>query len=535
MYIEKMPKSLLNDITTNRCIPFIGAGFSKNANSAEDLYIPDWNGLGKKVSEYLPNSEYDNPIEALSQYEAQYSRANLIELIANELHINEIYPGEAHLQFCRLYFDIICTTNFDFLLENAYSEIYSKQGKPYHVITNENRLSTFLNEKTTILKLHGDFSNPAEMVITENDYDMYIARNPLFCTYIANLLITRTPLLIGYSLNDPDLRMLWSIIGSRLNSLRRTGYAILCSASESDVVRFKRRGISVINLPVKKTDYSKALTTLFAELLDYWDKQTGASMETSNEDAISTFKFSEESQSELCFFSVPYSRLSLYKRYIFPIAKKYGLIPVAADDFILPGENISAKINTLIQKSTLIIADLSSNSASINMELGIIREKNKPYAIITSPNSSIAIDCKASNCITGDFENNIDTLLDSIETFIRKCTDDILSNSSEAFDEPKRLYDLKEYNAAVISAIRLLEINMTKYWITVEKHTQYSGAVIPLAQMIRIIGPECNLDVSMIKEWSAVRNRVVHSEYNVSRAQCKNIVDGVYQVIKKLS
>jgi hypothetical protein len=138
MYIEKMPKSLLDDITSNRCIPFIGAGFSKNAKCVRNIHMPDWNELGKKATEYLSGDEFENAIESLSQYENQYSRANLIEMIAQELHINEIFPGDTHLSFCRLYFDLICTTNFDYLLENAFGEIYSKQGKPYHVITNEN-------------------------------------------------------------------------------------------------------------------------------------------------------------------------------------------------------------------------------------------------------------------------------------------------------------------------------------------------------------------------------------------------------------
>jgi hypothetical protein len=78
MYIERIPKSLLSDIISNRCIPFIGAGFSKNANSNSDLQLPDWNTLGKKVAEYLPDCDYENPVESLSQYESLFSRANLI-------------------------------------------------------------------------------------------------------------------------------------------------------------------------------------------------------------------------------------------------------------------------------------------------------------------------------------------------------------------------------------------------------------------------------------------------------------------------
>jgi hypothetical protein len=154
--------------------------------------------------------------------------------------------------------------------------------------------------------MHGDFNESAKMVVTENDYDTFIFNNPLLCTYIANLLITRTPLLIGYSLNDPDIRMIWNIISSRLNSLRRTGYVLAVSASENDITRFRRRGIKVINLPGKKSDYSKIYTTLFNELLIYWNEKNSENMKTSNEDAIGILKYSGDNIGQMCFFSVPY-------------------------------------------------------------------------------------------------------------------------------------------------------------------------------------------------------------------------------------
>ena len=530
MYIELVPKTLLDDITGNRCIPFIGAGFSKNADSTSNFIMPDWKGLGKKIAEYMGDEEFDNPIEALSQYENRYSRANLIEVMAKELHLNEVFPVKAHLAFCRLYFDLVCTTNFDFLLEDSFGEVYSKQGKPYHVITNENRLSTCLNEKTTILKLHGDFDNPKDMIITENDYDTYVAKNPLFCTYIANLLITRTPLLIGYSLNDPDLRMLWNIIGSRLNSLRRTGYAIMCSATENDINRYRRRGINVINLPVKIEDYSDALEKLFHELLKYWNENTEKTIRTSNEEAISSLKYGYDENSNLCFFSVPYNKLSLYKKFIFPIIEQHGFVPVAADDFILPGDNITAKINTLIQKAKITIVDISTNSSSIFMELGIINETHRPCLMITDNKMNMPVEVSNNKVVYGDFENEMDNLIQSIESFLESNREDI----KDFEDEPKRLLDLREYNAAIISAIRLLEIKLTKKWLLDEHNDTCSNAVIPLTQLLKIVGSNYGIDVELVKSWSAMRNKVVHSEYKATRTQCKRIVEGVYKIINDI-
>lgn len=42
------------------------------------------------------------------------------------------------------------------------------------------------------VKLHGDFNHPDRMVITENDYDMYIEWNPVFATYISSTAIRKS-------------------------------------------------------------------------------------------------------------------------------------------------------------------------------------------------------------------------------------------------------------------------------------------------------------------------------------------------------
>jgi len=38
----KIPKPLLEDIASGKCLPFIGAGFSLNAKLPEGEVMPDW-------------------------------------------------------------------------------------------------------------------------------------------------------------------------------------------------------------------------------------------------------------------------------------------------------------------------------------------------------------------------------------------------------------------------------------------------------------------------------------------------------------
>lgn len=243
-YLSYVPKTLQDDFIRNRVIPFVGAGFSKNAELPQNLDMPDWDGLGKKVAEYLPEYTYTNAIDAFSLFESEFSRAKMIELLAKELKIHEIQAGDTHKAFCDLYFDTICTTNFDFLLEQALNE----KNIPYSTIVSEDRLPIYTHEKTKLIKMHGDFNHPDRMVITENDFDCFIDNNKVLSTYISNLFITKTLLLIGYSFEDNDIRTLWKMIGSRLGKLQTPAYVILVNASSIEISRFERRNIKVISV-----------------------------------------------------------------------------------------------------------------------------------------------------------------------------------------------------------------------------------------------------------------------------------------------
>jgi hypothetical protein len=248
--IDCIPAPLLEDISNNNCVPIIGAGFSMNAILPPNSEMSTWSKLGDYFAGQMPGYTYSSALDAISTYVHEYSRTKTIEHLKKRLHIGHARPGKSHLSFANLPFDVVITTNYDFLLEKAYESV----GKSYIPVVEEEQLSSsykkfpMKNYETLIIKIHGDFHHPTRMVITEEDYDLFVDKNPLMCTYIANLLITRTPLFIGYSMEDPDFRGIWQIIISRLGKLRRNGYTLRLKSSNSDVNRFARRGVKVIDI-----------------------------------------------------------------------------------------------------------------------------------------------------------------------------------------------------------------------------------------------------------------------------------------------
>jgi NAD-dependent SIR2 family protein deacetylase len=140
-YINQIPPPLLEDIVENRCIPIIGAGFSANAELPHGQKMPIWEDVGAHFASQLPEYQYLdpekakklNPIDVISDFSFEFSRSKTVEQLRNILYFNRAQPGTTHLSFARLPFDIVITTNFDFLLEKSYEKIE----KTYYSIVNE--------------------------------------------------------------------------------------------------------------------------------------------------------------------------------------------------------------------------------------------------------------------------------------------------------------------------------------------------------------------------------------------------------------
>lgn len=191
--LSKLPKPLLGDIINNRCIPILGAGFSKNAILKNGGKMPLWGDVGKHFSQQLGEDIGLPPLETISAFCHEYNKTTAIDQLRELLHIYDSEPGPTHLSFVRLPFDIVITTNFDLLLEKAYD----KEKIYYHSVTEDEQLSTSLvNEIAStmknippykpriLLKIHRDINNIRNVVLTEDDYDLFVNHHPLMSTVV---------------------------------------------------------------------------------------------------------------------------------------------------------------------------------------------------------------------------------------------------------------------------------------------------------------------------------------------------------------
>lgn len=489
------------------------------------MSMPDWGALGKAFADEMDHYDYSGTIDAISAYEHAYSRPIMAEKMNKFLLNGMVKPGQTHEAFCRLQFDIVCTTNFDHLLEDSCRKI----SKPCRPIISESQLSIApLKDELTLLKLHGDIDHPDKMVVTEEDYDKFLDQNPMLATYLSNLLITRTPMFIGYSLDDDDFRQIWQIIKSRLGKMVRQAYVIIVKCSETEKARYERRGVKVVNIEGEVDNYPQILTDLFNEIKSYWDENVKTIGDNS---AMSELALPKGSQTRLCLFSAPIMSMSYYKDIFFPIAMKYGFIPITADAVVTNSDNWMAKVSSLISRIDYFVVDLSTQNTlyefiqiSSRDKGNILVLKNEDYNI---PNS------KSYQVITKerDFFENPEPYITKVENWFKKLSE---RNYKKGLDEPARLLEKNEFNAAVISAVIQLEVKLRELIKEKTEDKVFARGFFELARMAydkKIIRKG---DLEQLRHWSYIRNQIVHSEMSLQEQKARSIVDEITEYTKAL-
>ena len=527
-YLDQFPQPLKDCIIQNRCLPIIGSGFSLNAEIPEGKRMLAWEALGRAFANEMPGYDYGNTIDAISAYEHAFSRPVMAEKMKDFLLSGQIRPASTHEAFCRLQFDIVCTTNFDHLLEDGYRKI----SKPCRPIISESQLSVApMKDELTLLKFHGDIDHPDKIVATEEDYDKFLDQNPMLATYLSNLLITRTPLFIGYSLDDDDFRQIWQVIKSRLGKMTRRGYVIKVNCSETERSRYDRRGVKVVNIDGNPKDYPQILTELFKEIKAYWDDNVKT---YSDNTAMSELAMPSDYQTRLCYFSVPFQQLSVYKDYFFPLAVRYGFVPITADSVMSVGDNIMANVSSIISKSEYFFLDLDAKNAAYDWGQILSQGKLKSNMfILRTPDIGLS-NSKSFYAYykPDDFIDNPLPIVKVAEKWFSTMAEKLTSKTAIA--EPERLLKKSEFKAAVISAVVQLEVGLRRI---IKKKTNDSVFAKGFFELARIAFEHTIIkeeDLIKIREWTNLRNRLVHTEMDMNKEDAERTVNEIITFTKKL-
>ncbi|MDR7074968.1 SIR2 family protein [Fictibacillus barbaricus] len=250
MNIEDALSKHLKKYTTAPFL-FIGSGFSKRYLNTED-----WEGLIRKFCELVPrgfayyrstaNSKWDVAAQMLAEdfHEIWWnderfaeSREEYEEIATNRYsplkieisrylrckkyeYGNNLQNDEELNALKEVVIDGVITTNWDTLIEDVFQ---AEKMKTY--IGQKELLFSNNLEVNEIYKIHGCSTDPDSLVLTEEDYKEFNARNAYLAAKLLTIFIEHPVIFIGYSLSDANIiRILESITAcldsSNINKLK---------------------------------------------------------------------------------------------------------------------------------------------------------------------------------------------------------------------------------------------------------------------------------------------------------------------------
>lgn len=210
------PAPLVDYLRTGRCVLFAGSGLSAWAR------LPTWKALLTDIVQEIRSYDGDTPeqteverlflagklLEIADYCKEKLGEQRYSEILTSRLSGNQGEIPEAHKLVAQIPFAAVVTTNYDKLLERAYASVTNGFPKAPTHLDLDTLGPLLFNGSFFILKAHGDIDRPSSLVLTTRDYREIIHSNPAFNAIFSAILLTKAILFIGYSLNDPDFRLL---------------------------------------------------------------------------------------------------------------------------------------------------------------------------------------------------------------------------------------------------------------------------------------------------------------------------------------
>ena len=259
-----------------RVVPFIGAGASMSVSwsSGKDRG-PSWKEmvnqailiLGSNNPELLRTRGSDLQILEYFKIKAG-DLAPLTNWLSRQFAMatdddilkSPILAELVALERCSIYY----TTNYDDFLERALR----KSGRPSHAVTAERSIAHNRSD-VEVVKFHGDFNNPKEMVVTESQYMDRMRLENAMDFKLRGDILGRAALFIGYSFGDPNVNYIFHLINRLFENLPdsftgRRAYIVLTDPSDFERRLFQERNIEVIS--VGSNDRPREIAKLLNEM-----------------------------------------------------------------------------------------------------------------------------------------------------------------------------------------------------------------------------------------------------------------------------
>lgn len=210
----ELPAQLVNSIREGRMVVFLGAGASYGAVHPTKAKVPNGNALRDALSDrYLGGKLKDRSLAEVSNYAVnESSRIDVQQFIASIFR--PFGPAKFHKEFSTFSWHHIFSTNYDTIVEKAYSANGAKASQALVPVVFDNQnideLSRQHAKPLVFVKLHGCINHSSNtdypFILTSEQYIDFLDNRQLLFGRLKERARNSPMLFIGYKISDPNVQ-----------------------------------------------------------------------------------------------------------------------------------------------------------------------------------------------------------------------------------------------------------------------------------------------------------------------------------------
>jgi SIR2-like protein/TIR domain-containing protein len=387
-----IPAELVDAVRTARCILFVGAGLSAQVSRSDGSPLPSWSALLLEFLDWAISRQArfwgdpediramiqkGNLLMAAQELQDRLGTATLGEFLDRVFRDRTVLPSSAHRMLPRILFRAVLTTNYDSLIEGAYS--IENGGSLPPVWTQEDlsfRPSPLRGSDFFLFKIHGHLDRPNSVVLGSRDYQDLLFRTPGYRQFLETLFATHTVLFVGFGGSDPNLEGVLDRLAS-IYSRTLDRHFILFPAERFNTTE-KRRLALDRRLEVIEYDADASHSQVGAFLGELASQaERGPTAEAQS---------ARKSNQLTVFISHAVADTDIVEA-IATVLKEHDYAPWVADTELLPGDDIGQTISEGIAAADVFLVVLSSNSlrskwVQREIESAVLREDEKRVVVV---------------------------------------------------------------------------------------------------------------------------------------------------------
>ena len=208
----EIPKALLSEIRSGRCVLFLGAGASKGARNSKGEQPPNGSQLKGMLSDrFLGGGYRERSLEFVAELAISETDLITVQDFVRET-FEDFNPGDFHMLLPTIRWRAIVTTNYDRIIEEAYESEEDCMQSLVPFISNKERVDEKLRNETSLplIKLHGCITRTRDeslpLILTVDQYVTHKDSRSRLFNMFEDLGYEYPIVFIGYGMEDHDIR-----------------------------------------------------------------------------------------------------------------------------------------------------------------------------------------------------------------------------------------------------------------------------------------------------------------------------------------